>query len=85
MLQQIGFGLTRELVGVVVRDYLKDQEIPFEMVFPVNDWWRLLRRNSVFVNHNTCPLFLASAEVLDSWFSHVKDVFSATSLPTEEF
>ena len=25
-LQEIGFGLTKELVGVVVRDYLKDQE-----------------------------------------------------------
>jgi len=44
VLQEIGFGLTKELVGIVIRDYLKDQPArpnPFHHGIPGNDWWRL--------------------------------------------
>ena len=44
VLQEIGFGLTRELVGVVVRDYLNDQPCrpnPFRDGLPGKDWWQL--------------------------------------------
>jgi len=42
VLQEIGFGLTKELVGIVIRDYLKDQPArpnPFHHGIPGNDWW----------------------------------------------
>lgn len=38
VLQEIGFGLTKDLVGVVVRNYLKDQ--PFRPRVPGQDWWQ---------------------------------------------
>ena len=44
VLQEIGFGFTKELVGVVIRDYLKDQPYrptPFRDGLPGKDWWRL--------------------------------------------
>ena len=44
VLQEIGFGMTKELVGVVIHDYLKDQPTrpnPFQHGVPGKDWWRL--------------------------------------------
>ena len=44
VLQEMGFGLTKELVGVVIRDYLKDQPYrpnPFRDGLPGRDWWQL--------------------------------------------
>ena len=40
-MQEIGFGLTREMVGNVVMDYLKDKgrQNPFAHGKPGNDWW----------------------------------------------
>ena len=45
VLQEIGFGLTKDLVSVVICDYLKDQPAlpnPFKLGIPGQDWWRLL-------------------------------------------
>lgn len=42
-LQEIGFGLTKELAGAVICDYLKDHPLwhnPFHTL-PGEDWWRL--------------------------------------------
>jgi len=44
VLQEMGFGLTKNLVGVVIHDYLKDQPArpnPFQHGIPGCDWWRL--------------------------------------------
>ena len=46
-LQEIGFGLTRELAGVVLHDYLSDQPCrpnPFKSNIPGNDWWMLFMK-----------------------------------------
>ena len=41
VMQEIGFGITREMVGNVVMDYLKDKgrQNPFANDRPGNDWW----------------------------------------------
>ena len=41
VLQKIGFGLTKDLVGIVIRDYLNDQPLrpnPFCDGIPGKDW-----------------------------------------------
>ena len=41
VLQEIGFGLTKELAGLVIRDYLRDQPFrpnPFNDGIPGRDW-----------------------------------------------
>ena len=40
-MQEIGFGITREMVGNVVMDYHKDKgwQNPFANDRPGNDWW----------------------------------------------
>ncbi len=48
VLQELGFPLTRDLVSITVRDFLKDQERdnPFKDGIPGYDWWnRFLRRH----------------------------------------
>lgn len=43
VLQEMGFGLTKGLAGVVIRDYLLDQPFrpnPFKDGIPGRDWWR---------------------------------------------
>ena len=47
VLQEFGFPLTKELVGVIIRDLLKDkgQQNPFKDGIPGRDWWeKFLRR-----------------------------------------
>ena len=44
VLQEIGFGLMKELVGMVIRDYLADlpdRPNPFINGVPGKDWWQL--------------------------------------------
>jgi len=44
VLQEIGFGLTKELVRIVIRGYLADlpdQPNPFLNGAPGQDWWQL--------------------------------------------
>ena len=43
VLQEIGFGVTKELAGLVIRDYLKDHPLrpnPFNNGIPGKYWWR---------------------------------------------
>ena len=43
-LQEMGFGLTKELAGTVIKDYLHDQPLrpnPFKDGIPGKDWWEL--------------------------------------------
>ena len=84
-LQEIGFGLTKELVSVVIRDYLKDQPYrpnPFNDGVPGKDWWELFLKcwHSKISVHKpqhlpTNRAISASEEVLDAWFQHVNDLF----------
>ena len=92
VLQEIGFGLTKELVGVVVRDYLKDQEFrpnPFKEGVPGRDWWsRFLKRWSSELSVRkpqhlpTHRVVSATVAVLDSWFLHVRAVLEKAGLDT---
>ena len=89
-LQEIGFGLTKELVGVVIRDYLKDQSYrpnPFKDGVPGKEWWQLFMKrwhSKISVRKPqhlpTNRAVSASEEVLDAWFQRVKDLFKKTGL-----
>ena len=41
VLQEIGFGMNKELVIVVIHDYLKDQQTRSNPGVPGKDWWQL--------------------------------------------
>ena len=97
VLQQIGFGLTKELVGVVVRDYLNDQPLrrnPFHDGIPGKDWWKLflkrwasqlsIRKPQHLPTHRAAG---SSPEVMDEWFQRVESLFQSSGLidlPFEE-
>ena len=94
VLQEIGFGLTKDLVLIVICDYLNDQPLrpnPFCDGIPGKDWW------SLFLKHLTSQLGLrkpqhlptrrASAalpEVMAEWFKRFESLFSETDLSSEE-
>ena len=90
VLQQMGFGLTKELVGIVIKDYLDNQPFrpnPFKDGLPGRDWWtRFLKRwESQLSVHKpqhlpTHRAASANEEVLSSWFERVLDVFKKTGL-----
>ena len=82
VLQEVGFGLTKELAGIVIRDYLKDQPqrpTPFSGDgLPGKDWWSgFLRRwqKSLSVRKpqhlSTHTVVSATPEVMDAWFQRV--------------
>ena len=90
VLQDIGFGLTKELVGVVVRDYSKDQPFrpnPFKDGVPGRDWWQQflkrwakelsIRKPQHLPTHRAIS---ATVEVMDSWFTRVHDVYEVSGL-----
>ena len=89
-LQQIGFGLTRELAGIVIHDYLIDQPHrcnPFKDNLPGKDWWTLfmkrwcnelsLRKPQHLPTHRAVG---ASKDVLNDWFEKVGDLMEKTGL-----
>lgn len=46
VLQEIGFGFTKDLVSRVICDYLKDQPArpnSFKLGIPGQDWWPVLK------------------------------------------
>ena len=89
VLQEIGFGLTRELVGVVIRDYLHDQPCPnrFRDGLPGKDWWQLFPKHWKSQLSERKPQHLpthralsATPEVMDAWFERVKQLFLKTGV-----
>ena len=97
VLQEIGFGVTKDLVGVVIRDYLKDQEFrpnPFRDGVPGKDWWhRFMSRwhSQISVRkpqHLPVQRALsATPEVMDAWFHRIDELYEKTglkSLPPDE-
>ena len=97
VLQEIGFGLTKDLVGVVIHDYLKDQPArpnPFQHGVPGHDWWRLfLKRWDSQLSMRkpqhlpTSQATATTPEVIGAWFDKVESVLSTIGLadmPPEE-
>ena len=90
VLQEMGFGLTKQLTGVVIQDYLKDQPHrpnPFCCGLPGKDWWNgFLKRwkKSLSVRQpqhlSTHRAASATAEVMDTWFKRVDKVFREAGL-----
>ena len=90
VLQEIGFGLTKDLVGVIIHDYLKDQSTrptPFQHGIPGHDWWRLfLKRWNTQLSVRKpqhLPTSRASAvtpQAIEAWFDKVESVLSKIGL-----
>ena len=90
VLQEIGFGLTKDLVGVIIHDYLKDQPTrpnPFQHGIPGHDWWRLfLKRWNTQLSVRKpqhLPTSRASAarpQAIEAWFDKVKSVLRKIGL-----
>ena len=79
-LADVGFGLTRELVEVVISDYLKDHSIPnpFTGGVPGKDWWqRFLKRWPALAERKPQHLGKSRAEpgdtgIIQTWFDKVE-------------
>jgi hypothetical protein len=90
VLQEIGFGMTKELVGVVIHDYLKDQPTrpnPFQHGVPGKDWWRLFlkrwEKQLSVRKPQYLPISRASAttpEAIGAWFDRLEDFLSKVGL-----
>ena len=87
-LADMGFGLTRELVGVVLSDYLQDHSIPnpFTGGVPGKDWWRhFLKCWPSLAERKPQHLSKSRAEAGDTgiirmWFDKVEEVLSSAGL-----
>ena len=89
VLQESGFGLTKELVGVIVRNYLKDQPFrpnPFRSGVPGKDWWSrflkwwarelTVRKPQHLLTHRATT----SEDMICQWFQRVENMFVKTGL-----
>ena len=97
VLQEMGFELTKELVGIVICDYLNDQPghpNPFSSGVPGEDWWQRfhkrwhselsVRKPQHLPTHRALS---ATPEVIYGWFECVQQLFDETklsTLPTDE-
>ena len=90
VLQEMGFGLTKKLVGIVIRDYLNDQPgrpNPFSSGVPGEDWWQRflkgwhsklsIRKPQHLPTHRALS---ATPEVMDGWFKRVQQLFDEAKL-----
>ena len=85
LLQEMGFGLTKELGGIVIKDYLHDQlnrHNPFKDGVLGKDWWQLFLKHwnkeisackpqHLPANRPAC----ASPEIFDEWFQKTNKLF----------
>ena len=88
VLQELGYGLTREIVTDVVSTFLKDQErpSPFKAGIPGPDWWQgflgrwpsLSERKPQHLSAKRA--MAASPETLNSWFTTVKSFLEKVGL-----
>ena len=87
-LAEMGFGITRKLVQVVLFDYLKDNDIPnpFKGGVPGKDWWqRFMRRWPMLSERKPQHLTLKRAEagdrkIISAWFDQVNEVITKAKL-----
>ena len=97
-LQEIGFGLIRDLASVVIHDYLADQPDrvkSFKDDVPGKEWWSLFMNRWVKELSVRKPGHLltqravgSSSEVLHQWYEKVEKLFEETALSAltnEEF
>ena len=90
VLQVIGFGMTKELVGVIIHDYLKDQPTqsnPFQHGVPGKDWWQLFLKRWEKAAGVRKPQHLptsqastASHEAIGNWFDRLEYFLSKVGL-----
>ena len=87
-LADMGFGLTRGLVEMVLMEYLKDNSIPnpFTGGVPGKDWWqRFLKRWPSLAERKPQHLSRSRAEagdkeIVQMWFAKVEEVLSSAGL-----
>ena len=87
-MQEIGFGITREMVGNVVMDYLKDKgrQNPFANDRPGNDWWlgfmrrwpKLVERKPQHLPANRATALTEGA--INAWIMKVKAMVNEAGL-----
>ena len=78
-LADMGFGLTKDLIDVVIVDYLKDNGIenPFAKNVPGKDWWqRFMKRWPILSERKPQHLSTKRAQagnrvILNAWFDKV--------------
>ena len=88
VLQELGYGLTRDIVSDVVYSYLKEKCIqsPFKNRVPGPDWWRgFMRRWPTLTERkpqhlSTKRAAAGSEEMLQGWFEAVKSFFIKVGL-----
>ena len=88
VLQELGYGLTREIVTRVVHDFLKDQKrvSPFTDGVPGADWWvgflarwpTLSERKPQHLS--TRRAMAGNAKTIESWFTNVKSFLEKVGL-----
>lgn len=84
----MGFGLTRNLVEIVLVEYIKEQQIPnpFRSGIPGRDWWeRFLRRWPCLSERKPQHLSKKRAEashpdIINGWFDRVEELARSVSL-----
>ena len=87
-LAEMGFGITPELVQVVLFDYLEDNDIPnpFKGEVPGKGWWqRFMRRWPMLSERKPQHLTLKRAEagdrkIISAWFDQVNEVITKAKL-----
>ena len=91
-LAEMGFGITRELVEVVLFDYIKENDIPnpFNGGVPGRDWWQgFMRRWPMLSERKPQHLSLKRAqagdkEIIGAWFDEVNAMLTKAGLDPED-
>ena len=88
VLQELGFGLTRDTVTKVISDFLKvsGRESPFRGGLPGPDWWEGFMKQWPKLSERK-PQHLSSAraacanpDTIQSWFTRVESFFKSIGL-----
>ena len=87
-LGEMGFGLTRDLVEIVLFEYIKEQQIPnpFPSGIPGRDWWqRFMKRWPCLSERKPQHLSKSRAkashpEIINGWFDRVEELARSVSL-----
>ena len=87
-LADMGYGLTKDLVEVVIYDYLKENDIPnpFTGGVPGRDWWqrflkrwpRLSERKPQHLSKKRAQA--GNGDIINAWFDKLDEVFSSAGL-----
>ena len=91
-LAEMGFGITRELVEVVLFDYIKENDIPnpFNGGVPGRDWWQgFMRRWPMLSERKPKHLSLKRAqagdkEIIGAWFDEVNAMLAKVGLDPKD-